>query len=1433
MRRGLRSWKGTFLSRGFDREKGGVFKQELAGCKLTNWWFVVVLVVVSILTFSSNVHGLGLNDIRSFFEVDITTFSGGVIWDLFRMLFVEAQSQGNSFFDDYVVNISDNLDIDSLSIANVSWDGISSYYPIGVGGWEIDPSGSLGSGLVGLWHLNNDSSAGENDTHVYDFALGINNGSVINAIVNSSGKFGGGFEFDGSGDYISIPDSSSLNLTDFTLSAWIYVKGSTEANNWEGIVGKGPNSTAVNYQLTLDYDGNDGTGNNPLIFFLYSVNSVISCITSAVFNGTGPFEGKWMHVVGTNNASECSIYINGTFIARDTSVGIPDVGPWPLEIGRDRQDSRHIFNGTIDEVAIWNRSLNSSEILELYQSSVGSFESNLIDTGGDFDSLTGNWTESSKGVNLEVSSDGSNWCGISNGETMTNPLCLGTNFTYRVNFSAQTNLDSVNISWSLSSSCVDGDLDGWNTTVGGGCGSVADCDDSNMDVYPDAPELCDGVDNQCPGDAGYGEIDEGCGVGITVVINTSRISGVAPLAVFFDATETTHSDSNIRPFHDLEYRWDFGDDPSAVWVTNGKSKNMATGGVAAHVFETPGNYTVNLTVSDGVSSQVYMETIMVGDPDIVYAGETYCYSASGDFIGCPSGATNVTDSDFTNAMITLFASNGSRRVLVKSGETFSFSAYTPGIVQGPFTIDAYGTGNMPLINMQGTLWVLDHVTDLRIMNINFTDQARIHIGFSNADSGYAGTGADILFLNTEQSEFSNAIQITNARVDRIFIVDSKFLNNDFYNIFYNGGMHIAFLGNRFNKMVAPNSHNVRTYITHSIISENVFTGINPSTHQLKFVGYFPIGHPSRTIPRATDTVEYNIISGNLFEDTGETTGPVWISPTDDSKDMRITDCIFEGNEIEAGISSGTLLVINAVNCTVRNNVFDGTGSAGGVAGIRISRRGVEPNATGNEVYHNTWYRGDTCTTNPGFIGVDVLGSAVDTTIKNNLLTAPNCPNAVVVNDVGVNTIKSNNSLINDLSYYENPSVGDFHLTSNAVGAIDQGTQVSVFEDFDGTSRPQGIGWDIGAFEFISPIPRYSSFNGSTTNFSNVANINEVQDAILEKTQFGMINFTGHMLDFTQLDLDRFVNISGRLTGIGVDNSGFGMNRLNVSARLVFYNVGSGLEDLRVYRDGELCNEPVCSNMIHNKTENKFYVDVSGFSVYTLEETFTITDTSIPTGGTSGRRGRTPECRDGVDNDGDGLKDYPNDPGCVSAQDTSELDIKECREKWVCDEWSECESVLGKPSGKGIQTRECYDYNDCGSELRKPELERECLEEPLEIKPSEEIGGIVEGEIRSKLFYFIIVLIGIVILVIIEEILRLRRRELIRRSHKQIYDLIKKAEDNIDDEKLAGSYYNGAKKRFERHYDKCDEKSKKYIKKELLDLYREIWRESRRNLRKDG
>lgn len=48
--------------------------------------------------------------------------------------------------------------------------------------------------------------------------------------------------------------------------------------------------------------------------------------------------------------------------------------------------------------------------------------------------------------------------------------------------------------------------------------------------------------------------------------------------------------------------------------------------------------------------------------------------------------------------------------------------------------------------------------------------------------------------------------------------------------------------------------------------------------------------------------------------------------------------------------------------------------------------------------------------------------------------------------------------------FVSPSTGDFHLKSTSV-LIDKGTPIPGFNsDFSGTTRPQGNGWDIGAFE---------------------------------------------------------------------------------------------------------------------------------------------------------------------------------------------------------------------------------------------------------------------------------------------------------------------------------------------------------------------------------
>jgi hypothetical protein len=92
-----------------------------------------------------------------------------------------------------------------------------------------------------------------------------------------------------------------------------------------------------------------------------------------------------------------------------------------------------------------------------------------------------------------------------------------------------------------------------------GSTAATDCDDGNADVHPGAAELCDGIDNQCPGDAGFGEVDEGCGSGPSTGCGTWD-AGCAPGASALDAdTVYTHGQINLLAADDTGHVYTYWD----------------------------------------------------------------------------------------------------------------------------------------------------------------------------------------------------------------------------------------------------------------------------------------------------------------------------------------------------------------------------------------------------------------------------------------------------------------------------------------------------------------------------------------------------------------------------------------------------------------------------------------------------------------------------------------------------------------------------------------------------------------------------------------------------------------------------------------------------------------------------------------------------------
>lgn len=85
--------------------------------------------------------------------------------------------------------------------------------------------------------------------------------------------------------------------------------------------------------------------------------------------------------------------------------------------------------------------------------------------------------------------------------------------------------------------------------------------------------------------------------------------------------------------------------------------------------------------------------------------------------------------------------------------------------------------------------------------------------------------------------------------------------------------------------------------------------------------------------------------------------------------------------------------------------------------------------------------------------------------RNNLADTP-----INLRD-GATATQSGNLLTVTSSLFVNPAAGDLHLLSSATAAIDKAPTLSaVTNDFDGNSRPQGAGYDIGADEYVSGTP---------------------------------------------------------------------------------------------------------------------------------------------------------------------------------------------------------------------------------------------------------------------------------------------------------------------------------------------------------------------------
>ena len=192
-------------------------------------------------------------------------------------------------------------------------------------------------------------------------------------------------DFDGTNDYIEIPDNNNLDFgtNDFSISAWF--KTSVTPSQHQSILSKQNPENSSEWVLQIV------SLDNKLGFRTNGVDIVKSTTTVN--------DGNWNNVIITRVSGVFYLYLNSS--QEDTATSSQNLtNSQVLRIGRRYSSYNAYFDGSISNVSIWNTGLTSAQVSELYNEGVPSnlnnhsAYSNLISWWqlGSNSSFNTNWT---------------------------------------------------------------------------------------------------------------------------------------------------------------------------------------------------------------------------------------------------------------------------------------------------------------------------------------------------------------------------------------------------------------------------------------------------------------------------------------------------------------------------------------------------------------------------------------------------------------------------------------------------------------------------------------------------------------------------------------------------------------------------------------------------------------------------------------------------------------------------------------------------------------------------------------------------------------------------------------------------------------------------------------------------------------------------------
>lgn len=210
-------------------------------------------------------------------------------------------------------------------------------------------------GSAAYWNLDEPAGA----TSFADSSGNGNTGTCSGSgcpTMGVAGKVGTAARFNGTTNQITVPDSPSLRLNQFTIALWVY-----------------PTEEQTNYQPLVVKEDSAGNNRNYGLYIYPSSMQVrysawkSDCATKLAATSTGQLTlNAWNHVAFTYDGTTETLYLNG---ALDSSYAASSPAlcqaAVPVKLGMENSAFMP-FSGMLDDVQIFNQALTASEVSNLY-----------------------------------------------------------------------------------------------------------------------------------------------------------------------------------------------------------------------------------------------------------------------------------------------------------------------------------------------------------------------------------------------------------------------------------------------------------------------------------------------------------------------------------------------------------------------------------------------------------------------------------------------------------------------------------------------------------------------------------------------------------------------------------------------------------------------------------------------------------------------------------------------------------------------------------------------------------------------------------------------------------------------------------------------------------------------------------------------------------